>query len=396
GVPYAEGGRVFFTRGSGLADQDELVVADGPDAEPRVLLDPNELSSDGTVSLAGWSPSRDGRLLAYGLSDGGSDWTEWRVREVDTGCDRPDRVQRVKFSDATWLPDGSGFLYGRYDESGEADFQARNENQRLFLHRLGTLQEEDELVLERPDEPSWGFGPWISHDGRWLVVTVWRGAADEHAIWVRPLAAAGEPFRELLPDFDAAWQVAGSDGDRLLLLTDRDAPLGRVVGVDLAGGGPAVVETIVPEGEAVLEQARRVGDRLVVSELHDAKSRVRVFGLDGGLDHEVELPEAGSATGFWGQPGESTTWFSFSSFTRPPSIHRHDVASGRTEERRRPEAPFRPEDFETTQHFVQSTGGARVPVFLTRRRGLDADGRRPVLLYGYGGFQSPLTPSYSR
>jgi prolyl oligopeptidase len=373
------------------------VVVDEDGAPPRVLLDPSELSDDGTVSLAGWSPSRDGSLLAYGLSEAGSDWMEWRVREVATGRDLSDRLRWVKFSSAEWLPDGSGLLYGRYEPPPEDEaLRQRNRNQRLCLHRLGEPQERDEVVLARPDHPDWGFSPWITRDGRWLVVSIWHGSAEENALVVRRLDEPGGSFRELLPDFDAVWRPVGSEGDRLLLHTDRDAPRGRIVAIDLGEPGPPRLQELVPEDEAVLEGATRAGQRLVAAYLRDAHARVRVFDLEGRPDHEVELPGLGSVTLGSGRPEEATVWFGYSSFIHPPSIHRHDVTARRTELVHQGAALFEPADFETSQHFVTSRDGTRVPVFLSRRRDVSADGERPVRRYGYGGFAAPVTPSYSR
>jgi prolyl oligopeptidase len=396
GVPSAEGGRLFWTRNDGLQQQAVLWTSDGEGGEPRVLLDPNTLSADGTVALSGHSPSRDGRLLAYALADAGSDWNEWRVRDVATGRDLPDRVRWVKFSGASWLPDGSGFFYSRYDEPAPgAELRGALYFQKLLLHRVGTPQSDDVLVYERPDRKEWGFGASVTDDGRWLGITVWRGTEQRNAFFVRDLARPDAPVVELLRDWDASYQFIGNAGTRFFFETDLGAPLGRVVAIDLERPDRADWTTVVPECADTLQSGNLIGGRIVCTYLRDAHTVVRVFETDGRPVRDVPLPGVGTAAGFGGRAHDRVTWFAFTGFTTPGEIWRHDVATGETTVFRRPSVDFRPDDFETTQVFVASRDGTRVPMFLTRRRGTVLDGTAPCVLTGYGGFNVPVTPAFS-
>ncbi len=395
-VPRKEGGRYFLSRNDGLQDQSVLHVIDRTGAEPRVLLDPNTLSSDGTVSLSDWSPSRDGKLLAYGISRAGSDWTEWHVRDVDTARDLPDVLQWVKFSSASWTPDGRGFYYSRYDEPREGDeYEGVNHFQKLWHHRLGTPQSADVLVYERKDQPEWGFGGTVTDDGRWLVVEVWRGTDPRNGVFVKDLSLPDAPMVELLADFDASYQFVGNEGPVLWFHTDRDAPRGRVIAVDVRNPAPAARRELIPQSEDALSSVALVGERFVASYLHHAHSVLRLFELDGRAAGEVDLPGLGSAGGVRGHRGDPETFFSFTSFTTPGEVHRLDVSTGATSVFRRSEVPIDLSAFVTEQVFLTSRDGARIPMFLTYKRGTRRDGANPTFLYGYGGFRVSLTPWYS-
>ena len=404
GVPQREGGRLFFQRNDGLQQQSVVWVMDTDGAAPRVLLDPNTLSKDGTIAVSGTSPSPDGRLYAYSIAEAGSDWNEWRVRDVATGNDLPDRVRWVKFSGASWLPDSSGFYYARYDEpvAGKA-LQGANYFQKLYLHRLGTAQSDDLLVYERKDQKEWGFGATVTDDGRYLGITVWRGTEQKNAFFFRDVAAVQSeptPIVELLRDWDASYDFLGNVGSTLYFQTDLGAPKGRVVAIDVAGlswgaaSKPALRE-IVPESQHTLEGSSLVGGRIVCRYLHDAHAAVRVFETDGRAVRDVALPGLGSVGGFGGHADRSETYFAFTGFTTPGEIWRYDVATGEATVFRRPTVDFRPEDFTSEQVFVTSKDGTRVPMFLTYKKGLRRDGTNPCLLTGYGGFNIAETPYFS-
>lgn len=395
GVPERRGERYFYTWNDGLANQPRLMVQDGLDGEPRVLLDPNALSEDGTLALSGAEVSRDGRYLAWGTSSGGSDWQEYRIRDIDSGEDLPDLVRWVKFSQPVWAADGSGFWYGRYDApEGENALKAVNKFQKLYFHRLGTAQDEDELVYERQDQPDWGFAPTRSDDGRFLVISVWRGTEERNLVLVKPLDRPDAPVVELVGEFEHAYDFVGNDGDTLFFRTDRDAARQRLVAVELARPQPEHWRELVAESDATLRAVSRVGDRFVAQYLRDAASEVRLFGLDGSAAGAVALPGLGSAGGFPRATEGSETFFAFTSFSQPGAIHRLDVATGEVTPFRAPELAFDPADYETRQEFFQSKDGTRVPMFVVSRRDLPA-GPRPTFLYGYGGFNIPLTPAFT-
>jgi prolyl oligopeptidase len=396
GLPRKEGGRYFFSHNSGLQNQAVLLVAESLAAEPRVLLDPNTLSTDGTVALSGWSVSDDGKLLAYALSRSGADWLEWRVREVATGKDRADLVQWSKFSGASWAKDGNGFYYSRFAEpkAGE-ERKGVVEFHKLYFHRLGTPQSEDQLIYERPDHKDWGFHGRVTDDGRWLVITVTRGTETKNNVFYRDLSRPDAPVVELLTDFGADFSFIDNDGPVLYFQTDLDAPLRKVIAIDVAKPARANWRTIIPEAKDTLEGTSLVGGHFVCEYLHDAHSAVRTFSREGKLVRELTLPALGSAHGFGGRANDPETFFAFTSYTQPSTIYQLDVATGESRVFKQPKVGFESAAYETRQVFAQSKDGTRVPMFITQRKGVKLDGQRPVLMNGYGGFNISLTPGFS-
>jgi prolyl oligopeptidase len=395
GVPVKRGSRLFFTYNDGLQNQPVLQWSDGPDGPPRTLLDPNSLSEDGTVALIAFEPSDDGRLLAYGLSEAGSDWQTWRVRHVDSGQDLTDRLDWVKFSTAAWTPDGLGFYYSRYHEPAEEDlFKSTNYNHKLYYHRLGAEQAEDRLVYERPDSPEWGFAGQVSHDGRYLVIHVWRGTRRRNGLFVQDLTAENGQVVELLGAFDAAYEFLGNEEARFYVLTDLDAPMSRIMAIDLDRPEREHWQVIIPEAEHALETATMAGDALLTTYLHDAHSHLRLFDLSGRPLAEIELPEHGTVTMVHGRQREDVAYFSFTSHTRPATIFSYRVAARDCSLFRQPDLTFDPAQFETRQVFYESLDGTQVPMFLSHKKGLVPDGRTPLLLHGYGGFNLAKTPVF--
>jgi prolyl oligopeptidase len=396
GLPAHRGARWFYTRNDGLQNQSVLYVADRAEGPGTPLLDPNELSPDGTVALVGTALTRDGALLAYGLARSGSDWQEWRVRDVATGRDLPDRLEWVKFSQTSWAKDGSGFYYSRYDApSPGAALEAVNRFQKLCFHRLGEAQSADRVVHEERDQPDRGFLGETTDDGRYLVVNVWVGTAPRNGVVVYDLAQPKAPPLRLLDAFDARYEYVGNDGPTFWFHTDRGAPRGRLIAADLATPAPEAWREVVPESDAALQAVTYVGGRFFCSYLRDARSEVRVFRKDGAPDRDVALPGVGTVAGFHGFPDDAETFFTFMGYANPGTELRYDVATGRVAPLRTPRLPFRPDDFETVQLFAKSKDGTRVPLFASYRKGLVRDGERPTYLYGYGGFNVALTPSFS-
>ena len=392
GLPQKRGGRYFFEHNDGSQGQDVLMVADGPGAEPRVLIDPNELRADATISLADFEASPDGAHVAWGVSDGGTDFKVWRVRDVETGEDLADELRRMKFSGVSWAPDSTGFYYSRYPvgQNGEAD-DSRQVS--VYHHRLGTPQSEDRHVYSIEDRD--GPDPYcrITDDGRFLVFSIFEGYS-ANAVHVRDLTDGDGTVVRLLDRWDALYDFLGNRDGELFFETTHQAPNGRVVAIDMARPDPGGWREVVPEAGDVLAEATIVGGRVIAHYLVDARSRVRVYDLDGGEAGEIELPGIGTVGGFDGTIGDPETFFGFETFTAPRTIYRLDVATGES-------APFgaSPQGstsaaFETEQVFFTSKDGTRVPMFLVHEPGIELDGENPTLLYGYGGFNAAETPEY--
>ncbi len=396
GMPSRKGGRYFYGRNDGLQNQSVLYVSEGLDGTPRVLLDPNTLSDDGTVALAGYAMSEDGTRMAYGLSQAGSDWTEWHVRNVDTGEDLADHLKWVKFSGASWAKDGSGFYYARYDAPppGE-ELQQANYFQKLFFHAVGTAQDEDVLVYERPDEKEWGFGGYVTEDGDYLIIGVRQGTESKNRVFYKSLASPDAPVVELLNDFDAQYGFLGNDGPLFWFRTDKDAPRGRVIAVDTENPAPANWQTLIPEAAETLDGVSVVGEQFVANYLKDAATLIKFYTLAGEFVRDLALPGLGSAGGFGGKRSDTETFYSYTSYTVPGTIYRYDIAAGTSTVYRQSQVAFDPDAYETTQVFCPSRDGTPIPLFLTHRKGLTLDGQNPTYLYGYGGFDVSLTPSFS-
>ncbi len=396
GVPVKQGGRYFFTKNDGLQNQAVLYTLTSLDATPAVLLDPNTLSADGTVALTAYEVSDDGNLMAYGLATAGSDWQEWKVRDVRTGQDLSDHIKWVKFSRASWTKDGRGFFYSRYDEPTEAARLTRaNYFHKLYHHRLGTPQSDDRLVYERPDHKDWNFYGTVTDDGRYLVIAASQGSARKNRVLYQDLRSPGAPVVELLMEFDAEYSFIDNDGPRFWFKTDLGAPRGRVIAIDITRPERSQWKEIIPEAKDALVSVGAVNDTFIASYLEDAQSRVRVFALDGSPLRELVLPGIGTVGGFWGKRTDTETFYSFTSFTQPGTIYRYEAARGRSEVFRRPKVDFDPDLYETRQVFYASKDGTRVPMFLTFRKGVKLDGRNPTYLFGYGGFKISVTPWFS-
>jgi prolyl oligopeptidase len=396
GVPFKEGGRYFITRNDGLQNQSMLYTMSSLDAEPAVLLDPNTLSADGTVALEGYEVSDDGNLLAYGLARAGSDWQEWHVRDVRTGKDLPDTVNWVKFSGASWSKDNQGFFYSRYDEPKKVEtLKGVNYFHKLYYHHLGTAQAEDKLIYNRPGQKEWGFNGGVTEDGHYLGIHVSQGADRKNRFYYRDLRKAQSPVVELLNDFDAAYDFIGNSGAVFYFKTDLAAPRGRVIAIDITKPERANWREIIPQAGDALEGASLVNDQFIATYLRDAHSVVKIYGRDGTFVREVELPGLGSAGGFGGKQKDTETFYSYTSFTTPGTIYRYDLKTGTSTVFRQPKVPFNSADYETRQVFYHSKDGTRVPMFITSRKGTKLDGNNPTYLYGYGGFDISITPSYS-
>jgi len=394
-VPFVRGGRTFFTRNTGLQPQNVLYVIDPAGGEPRMLLDPNTLSADGTVALAAQRASMDGRWLAYGVSTAGSDWQEWRVREVATAKDTDDVLKWIKFTNTAWTADGAGFYYSRYDPPAPgSELKAANYYEKLCYHRLGTPQSADPVVYRRDDHKEWEFTPEVTDDGRYLVITVRAGSDRRNLVFYRDLQAKDATVVELVKEFTSSFTFIDNDGPVFYFRTDQGAPRGRVVAID-ASRPAAVPREVVPEQAQALTRVSLVHDTLVAVYLKDATTAVRLFHLDGSDAGAIALPGLGSAMGFGGRRHDTETYYSFSGFATPGTIYRYDFATGKSAVFRQPRFGADLDRYETKQVFYVSKDGTRVPMFLSYRKGLKLDGTNPALLYGYGGFDIPMTPNFS-
>jgi len=400
GAPFRKAGRYFFLKNDGLQNQSVLYKQASLEATPETLLDPNMLSEDGTVALSTLAVSDNGRLLAYGTAASGSDWEEFRVRDVVTARDLPDHLKWIKFSGASWTKDGTGFFYSRYPEPTDKALTDVNRFQRLYYHRLGTDQAQDVLVYERPDQPDWGMNAEVTDDGRYAVLTVWLGTDRRNRVYFRDLKdprhpqITGEVVR-LLDEFDASYAFAGNDGPVFYFLTDLDAPRKRVIAIDTRHPERARWRELIPQGQDVLEGVRIIHDTFVANYMHDASSRLRLFALDGRMLKDLELPTLGSIGSISGERKDDEMFYAFTSFLYPTTIFRYDLKSGVTSVFKAPTIDFDPSRFETKQVFYTSKDGTRVPMFITYKKGLTLDGSNPTYLYGYGGFNISLTPSFS-
>jgi prolyl oligopeptidase len=396
GIPYKEGNRYFYFKNDGLQNQSVLYTLTSLDGEPRVLIDPNTLSEDGTIALSGIAISDDGNRMAYGLSTSGSDWQEWKVRDVETGDDLSDHLKWVKFSGASWTTDNQGFFYSRYDEPNDATkLEDINYYHKLYYHKLGTDQSDDQLIYHRPDQKEWMFNGSVTEDGHYLIIYVSQGTDPKNLVFYKDLQTPDSPIVELISEFEANFSLIDNDGSIFWVQTDLDAPRSRVIAIDIHNPGRENWQEIIPQAEETLEDVGVLNNQFVADYLKDARSSIKIFDLNGAFVREVELPGIGSAGGFGGKRYDTETFYVFTSFTTPATIYRYDMVTGERSLFRQPTVDFDPTQYETRQVFYRSKDGTQVPMFITHKKGLTLDGNNPTYLYGYGGFNVSLTPSFS-
>jgi len=392
-APFRAGDYYFFSKNDGLQNQSVTYYQKGLTGEPRVFLDPNALSKDGTTraGLAGFS--EDDRYVVVRYSAAGSDWGELKVMGVASRRELSDHLKWVKFSGAAWR--GNGFYYSRYDapKPGE-ELTARNENQKIYYHKLGDPQDKDRLVFEDPEHPLRYHGASVTEDGRYLIISSSEGTHGNE-VRVRDLKRKGSQFQVLCPGFRYNYSIIDNVGDRFLVHTDHGAPNYRVVLIDPRLPEPENWQTVVAEKKDVLRGASTAGGKLFCTCLVDVSTRVYQHALNGRLEKEIELPGLGSAGGFYGKKKDTTLFYTFTNFTYPPVIFKYDLKTGRSELFRRTELPFDPAGFEAKQVFYPSKDGTKIPMFIVHRKGLALTGDNPTYLYGYGGFNASMTPSFS-
>jgi len=399
-APIKVNGSYFQLRNSGLQNQDILFVMDSINGEKQVLLDPNKMSQDGTTSLTHWEVSKDGKLLAYAVNESGSDWQVWRIRDVNTGEDLPDRLEWSKFSSITWHPDSSGFYYCVYDRPEESEtYESININQKVLFHRIGTEQSEDKLVFQRLDHPEWGYDPLISDDGEYLILHVWKGTDSRNRLFYRKLESSNE-FIALIPDLESTYQFVGNEGRIFFIYTNHHAPRGQLIAIDTADPAESVWKTIVPEAGDAIENLKLINDQFVIIYLHHAHHLIKRFRLDGTPLGDIELPAMGSIfsldrdTYLFGSRSENELYFTFNSFLYPPTVFQYSFEDNECLPIEAPEIDFDFSQFNTEQVFVRSKDGTQVPVFLVTNNDFSKNKNNPMLLYGYGGFNISLNPNF--
>lgn len=395
GNPRKAGNRYFHTRNNGLQNQSVLCVRDGLNGAARVLIDPNSWASDGATALAEWMPSTDGRYLAYAIQDGGTDWRTIRLLDVNTGKLLDETLRWVKFSAIAWKNDGSGFYYSRFPAPDDQHrFQSLNSDQAIWFHRVGTAQDKDTLVYATPERPQLGHSAQVTDDGAWLLITSSAGTDARYELHVARLDGKTIRPRLLVKGLENDWELAGSVGTAFYFVTNRDAPRGRLVTLDVAHPERAPHEIVAQTGDTLVG-ASLIGNRIILAYLGDAKSEAELRNLDGSLVAPVALPDIGTAAGFGGRGGDSETFYTFSSYAIPPTVYRFDTETGKAEVWAQPKTNFDQSAYATEQSFYASRDGTRIPMFIIRRKDMIGKGPAPTLLYGYGGFSIPQTPGFS-
>ncbi|MGI8788937.1 MAG: prolyl oligopeptidase family serine peptidase [Pyrinomonadaceae bacterium] len=394
-APFKRGNRYFYSKNDGLQNQSVLYVADSVKDAGRVLIDPNKLSTDGTVALSGIAISDDGKLMAYGLAAAGSDWQDWHFRDVETGKDLPDVLNNIKFSGASWTLDGTCVYYSRYPQGDDKSrMSAENAFQKLYYHRLGTDQSADVLVYERPEDKDKFVGGNVTDDGKYLIITVGKGTSPMNMVYYKDLSRSDSTIMPLVDKLENDYTFLDNIGSMFYFKSDKDAPRGRIIAIDINDKDKKWRE-IVPQSAETMESVGFVNNEFAVGYLKDAYTQIRIYDKDGKFVRNVDLPGIGSAGGFGGKRTDTETFYSFSSFTTPPTIYRYDMKTGKSEIFRKSDVKFDPNDYEVKQVFYKSKDGTRIPMFIIHKKGLKLDGNNPTLLYAYGGFSISTTPAFS-
>jgi prolyl oligopeptidase len=393
GTPFKKAGKYFFFKNDGLQNQSVLYMTDSLGGEPRVLLDPNGLSEDGTVALSGIELSDDGKYLVYKIARSGSDWNEIFVKDIQTGAILEDHLVWVKFSGLGWY-DG-GFFYSAYDQPEKGSELSRsNEHQKVYYHKLGTLQKDDQLIIEDREKPKRMFGAGLTDDKRFLVLSI-SEATNGNALSVKDMTAKNAGFVPLMESFEYEFNVVDNVGDDLFILTNYKAPKYRLVKINIGHPEEISWTEIIPEKENVLQWVAFAGGKLITGYMKDAHSEIEVYDYDGKLEYTIDLAGLGSVDSFSGEKDDPIAFYSYTSFNTPGEIFQYHLNERQSKLYFRPEVRFNPDDFIVKQEFYTSKDGTKVPIFIVHKKGIDPNGKNPTLLYGYGGFNISMTPSFS-
>ncbi len=391
-TPFKKHGKYYFFKNDGLQNQSVLYVQDAVDGEPRVFLDPNKLSEDGTVALSGISFSNNGKYFAYSISRSGSDWREIYVMDMMSGELLPDHIEWAKFSGASWQ--GDGFYYSAYDAPVKGkEFSNVNENHKIYYHKLGTPQSQDRLVYSNPGYPKRFYTVSVPEDETMMFLYE-SGENRGNALYVKDLRKPDQPFVQMASDMEYYYTPVEVMGDKIYLFTSNGAPRGKVMLATLDKPAMQDWQELVPEAEPVLSDVSVIGGKLFLTYDKDAANHAYVYGLDGKREQEISLPSLGSVS-FSGDKDDKECFFSFTSFTIPGTTYTYDMDSNTYKLFRAPEIDFNGDEFTTEQIFFTSKDGTKVPMFLTYKKSLKKNGKNPVFLYGYGGFNVSLNPAFS-
>jgi prolyl oligopeptidase len=400
GLPALESGHIFYARNSGLQKQAPVFVRAGIDADPLLVIDPNVISTDGSVSLSEWSPSPDAKLFAYGLSEGGADWRTIHVRDITTGKDLQDEVRWMRFSNLSWTKDSKGFFYSRYPEPPKNKvLEAALSGHAVYYHRVGTPQSSDTLIYERKDLPRWVIDAVVTEDGRYLLITMAEGAENRNRLYYADLANPRSPnvtaaIKPVVESDDAEYAPVGNNGSVIYVRSDKNAPNRIVAAVDLKDPAPHALKTVVPERKEAIENVAVIGGRLVAQYLVDVQSRLLMFDLNGASAGELTLPGTGTINGVSGRQDSPDVWYSFTSPLTPSTVYVYTPSSSKSQSFEAAKPPVDTSGFETKALFATSKDGTRVPFFLTAKKNIPLDGNNPTMLYGYGGFSVTTLPAY--
>jgi len=393
-LPYKHGDRYFFYKNDGLQNQSVLYVQETLTSDPKVVINPNTLSEDGTVAMRSTGFSENGKYLAYGLSESGSDWQKIYVRDIDTGKDFDEVLDWCKFPSLSWKHDHTGFYYNRLPEEGSVPPEDRNNYSKVYWHTLGTPQSEDVLIYEDPENKELGFYPYVTDDGKYLGLGVYHGTDPKNGLYYREIDSDGA-FIKIVDIGVAKFDFIDNVGTTFFFNTDLDAPKGRVIAIDCSNANREHWKEIIPESADVIHYARMVNNNFIVAYMHDAHHKVKIFGQDGTFVRELELPTIGSVYGLSGEREDTEMFFGLTSFLYPTTAFHYDFAKNEVSVFRQPEIDFDASKYETKQVFYKSKDGTRVPMFITHKKGLQLNGDNPTILYGYGGFNASMTPYFS-
>ncbi|MFN8577450.1 MAG: prolyl oligopeptidase family serine peptidase [Candidatus Sericytochromatia bacterium] len=393
-APTKEGDRYFFYKNDGLQNQAVLYMQKELNGESKEILDPNKLSSDGTAAISSQSFNKEGTLLGYGISQSGSDRQVVKIRNVDTGKDYDEVLKWCKFSGIAWKNDSSGFYYNRFPETGTVPTEDLNNYSKIYWHTLGTAQSEDKLIYEDKKHKELGFYPFISDDGKYLFIHVYKGTASENTLMYREIESDGA-FKKIISEPDASYEYIDNDNNFIYLKTTYNSPKGRIIKIDLNNPSKENWQEIIPEQLDVMDSVKFIGGKFVITYMKNAYHTLKTYELDGKLNEIIKLPTIGSVEEITGKRDENEMFIKFTSFTYPSTILKYDINKNKLETFRDSEAKFNPKDYETNQVFYKSKDGTLVSMFISHKKGLKLDGNNPVLLYGYGGFNVSLNPSFS-
>jgi len=392
-APYKRGGRYYYSKNDGLQNQYVVFSKDELDAEERMVLDPNTFSEDGTVALTSFSPSQDGKYIGYGISRGGSDWNEFFILNADDLKPLDDHLMWIKFSGMSWHEDG--FYYSRYPEPAKGDeLSGQNLNNKVYYHKIGDAQESDELIYQDPAHPNWGFSAYATDDKELLIMTAVE-STNGNRLYYRKLTDKGKDFIPLVDYFDYNFNPVEHIAGSLYVMTDEGAPKYRLIAIDLKNPAKENWKEIIPEKEEVLSSISMVGNKIIANYMKDAHDVVKIYDLEGNFLYDLEVPVLGSIGGFGGKLEDTLTFYTVTSFTTPATIYKYDINNNVSEEYNRSAIDFDPTLYETKQVFYTSKDGTKIPMFIVHKKDIKLDGNNPALLYGYGGFNISLTPSFS-